>query len=92
MPKKDAVCALAAINKLYLYVKTATYIKSPAPEHCESKQTEEENSTTKASSMLGEKHQLLSFSPAHQPSSNGVAERMVGTLKSTVLECYSKLI
>ena len=33
--------------------------------------------------MLGEEHHV-SYSPAHQPSSNGIAERMVGILKSTV--------
>ena len=31
-----------------------------------------------------DKHIILSFSPAHQPSSNGIAERMVGMLKITV--------
>ena len=31
-----------------------------------------------------EKNITLSYSPAHQPSSNGIAERMVGMLKTTV--------
>ena len=33
--------------------------------------------------MLGE-FIVLAYSPAHQPSSNGIAERMVGMLKTTV--------
>ena len=34
--------------------------------------------------LCWERNIILSFSPAHQPSSNGIAERMVGILKSTV--------
>ena len=82
MPKKDAACALAAI--IYLSVKTAIYIKSPALECCEYKQVAGEFSNEKLKALCWEKNIILSFSPAHQPSSNGIAERMVGILKSTV--------
>ena len=34
--------------------------------------------------LCWDKSIILSFSPAHQPSSNGIAERMVGILKSMV--------
>ena len=34
--------------------------------------------------LCWEKNIVLSYSPAHQPSSNGIAERMVGILKTTV--------
>ena len=34
--------------------------------------------------LCWEKNITLSYSPAHQPSSNGIAERMVGMLKTTV--------
>ena len=34
--------------------------------------------------LCWEKNIVLSYSPAHQPSSNGIAERMVGMLKTTV--------
>ena len=38
-----------------------------------------------------EKNIVLSFSHAHQPSSNGIAERMVGMLKTTVQRLRNKL-
>ena len=38
----------------------------------------------KVRDLCWEKNIALSYSPAHQPSSNGIAERMVGILKSTV--------
>ena len=41
-------------------------------------------SNQKLKDLCWEKNIILSFSPAHQPSSKGIAERMVGILKSTV--------
>ena len=38
----------------------------------------------KVRDLCWEKNITLSYSPAHQPSSNGMAERMVGMLKTTV--------
>ena len=38
----------------------------------------------KVQDLCWEKNIVLSYSPAHQPSSNGIAERMVGMLKTTV--------
>ena len=38
----------------------------------------------KVQDLCWEKNIVLSYSPAHQPSSNGIAERMVGLLKTTV--------
>ena len=38
----------------------------------------------KVRDLCWKKNITLSYSPAHQPSSNGMAERMVGILKSTV--------
>ena len=38
----------------------------------------------KIQDLCWEKNIVLSYSPAHQPSSNGIAERMVGMLKTTV--------
>ena len=38
----------------------------------------------KVRDLCWDKNITLSYSPAHQPSSNGIAERMVGMLKTTV--------
>ena len=38
----------------------------------------------KVQDLCWEKNITLSYAPAHQPSSNGIAERMVGMLKTTV--------
>ena len=43
-----------------------------------------EFSNQKLKDLCWEKNIILSFSPAHQPSSSGIAERMVGILKSSV--------
>ena len=84
-PKKDAACACTAIKE--------------APTLCQDRNLHQitgsrvlriqadgggEFSNEKLRALCWEKNIILSFSPAHQPSSNGIAERMVGVIKSTV--------
>ena len=73
-------------KKLYLSVKTAIYIKSPALDYCEFMQTEEENLAIRSSKIYAGRRTLFCLSLQHinHASSNGTAERMIGILKSTV--------
>ena len=85
MPKKDAVCAVAALKE--------------APTMCDNRNLHQtqgsrivriqadgggEFTNQKIRDLCWEKNITLSYSPAHQPSPNGIAERMAGLLKTTV--------
>ena len=85
MPKKDAVCATNALKEALLMrdnrnlhqIKGSrvTRIQADGGGEFTNKQVRD---------LCWEKNIVLSYSPAHQPSSNGIAERMVGMLKTTV--------
>ena len=85
MQKKDAICATAALkealtmcdNRNLHQIKGSrvTRIQADGGGEFTNKQVRD---------LCWEKNIVLSYSPAHQPSSNGIAERMVGMLKTTV--------
>ena len=85
MPKKDAMCATAALKEALIMCDNrnlhqikgsrVTRIQADGGGEFTNKQVRD---------LCWEKNIVLSYSPAHQPSSNGVAERMVGMLKTTV--------
>ena len=85
MPKKDAVCATNALKEALLMCDNrnlhqikgsrVTRIQADGGGEFTNKQVRD---------LCWEKNIVLSYSPAHQPSSNGIAERMVGMLKTTV--------
>ena len=70
MLKKDAVSGLAA-------VKEAFTLRNDRNVH-------EVTGSQKLKDLCFDKNITLSFLLVHQPSSNGIAERMVGMLKTTV--------
>ena len=85
MPKKDAMCAVAMLKEALticenrnLHQITGSRIVQILPDGGD------EFTNQKVKDLCWEKNITLSYSPAHQPSSNGIAERMVGILKSTV--------
>ena len=85
MPKKDAVCAVAALEEALtmcanrnLHQTTGSRIVRIQADRGG------EFANQKVQDLCWEKNITLSYSPAHQPSLNGIAERMVGILKSTV--------
>ena len=85
MPKKDAVCATAALkealtmceNRNLHQITGSRIVRIQADGGGEF-------TNQKVQNLCWEKNITLSYSPAHQPSSNGIAERMVGMLKTTV--------
>ena len=85
MPKKDAVCATAALkealtmceNRNLHQITGSRVVRIQADGGGEF-------TNKKVQDLCWEKNIVLSYSPAHQPSSNGIAERMVGMLKTTV--------
>ena len=80
-------CHLQQLKKLSsLRNLTATCTRSPDLDIVRmTSRTVRENSTIRSSRTCAlTRTSHLSFSPAHQPSSNGIAERMVGMLKTTV--------
>ena len=87
MPKKDATCALTAIKEA-LTLKFCQDCNLHQITGSRVLRTQADGggefSNQKLKDLCWEKNIILSFSPAHQPSSNGIAERMVGILKSTV--------
>ena len=85
MPKKDAVCATAALKEALtmcesrnLHLITGSRIVRIQADG------RGEFTNKKVQDLCWEKNIILSYPPAHQPSSNGIAERMVGMLKTTV--------
>ena len=85
MPKKDAVCATAALkealtmceNRNLHQITGSRIVRIQADGGGEF-------TNQKVQNLCWEKNITLSYSPAHQPSSIGIAERMVGMLKTTV--------
>ena len=85
MPKKDAVCATAVLkealtvcqNRNLHQITGSRIVRIQADGGGEFTNEMVQN-------RCWEKNITLSYSPAHQPSSNGIAERMVGMLKTTV--------
>ena len=85
MPKKDAVCATAALKEALTMCENRSLHQVTGSRLCESRLMEGVSSPTrKLKNLCWEKNITLSYSPAHQPSSNGIVERMVGMLKTTV--------
>ena len=85
MPKNDAICAVVALKEVLticqdhnLHQITGSRIVRLQADGGG------EFTNQKVRDLCWEKNVTLSYSSAHQPSSNGIAERMVGILKSTV--------
>ena len=85
MPKKDAVCATAALKEALVTCdnRNLHQIKGSRVTRIQA-DGGGEFTNKKIQDLCWEKNIVLSYSPAHQPSSNGIAERMVGLLKTTV--------
>ena len=85
MPKKDAVCATAALKEALVMCdnRNLHQIKGSRVTRIQA-DGGGEFTNKKIQDLCWEKNIVLSYSPAHQPSSNGIAERMVGMLKTTV--------
>ena len=85
MPKKDAMCAVTALKEALLMCdnRNLHQIKGSRVTRIQA-DGGGELTNKKIQDLCWEKNIVLSYSPAHQPSSNGIAERMVGTLKTTV--------
>ena len=85
MPKKDAVCATAALKEALTMCENRNLhqIKGSRIARIQA-DGGGEFTNQKIQNPCCEKNIILSYSPAHQPSSNGIAERMVGMLKTTV--------
>ena len=85
MPKKDAICATAALKEALTMCdnRNLHQIKGSRVTRIQA-DGGGEFTNKKIQDLCWEKSIVLSYSPAHQPSSNGIAERMVGMLKTTV--------
>ena len=85
MPKKDAICATAALKEALTMCdnRNLHQIKGSRVTRIQA-DGGGEFTNKKIQDLCWEKNIVLSYSPAHQPSSNGIAERMVGMLKTTV--------
>ena len=85
MPKKDAMCATAALKEALAMCdnRNLHQIKGSRVTRIQ-EDGGGEFTNKKIQDLCWEKNIVLSYSPAHQPSSNGIAERMVGMLKTTV--------
>ena len=85
MPKKDAPCALAAIKEALTLCQHRNLHQTTGSRIVRIQADGKgEFNNQKLKELCFDKNIILSFCPAHQPSSNGIAERMVGILKSTV--------
>ena len=93
MPKKDSVCAVAALKEALTMCQDRNLhqITGSRIVRIQADGGGEFNNQ-KLRDLCWEKNITLSHSPAHQPSSNGIAERMVGILKSTVRRMLNKHI
>ena len=83
MPKKDPVCADAALKEALTMCHDRN-LHQITGSRIVRIQTDGggEFTNQKLKDLCWEKNITLSYSPAHQPSSNGIAERVVGILKS----------
>ena len=85
MPKKDAVCAVAELKEALTVCQDRNLHQITGFRIVRTQADGgDEFANQKVRDLCWEKNATLSYSPAHQPSSNGIAERMVGILKSTV--------
>ena len=85
MPKKDAVCATAAVKEALIMCENRNLHQITGSRITRIQADGGgEFTNKKIQDLCWEKNIVLSYSPAHQPSSNGIAERMVGMLKTTV--------
>ena len=85
MPNKDLVSALAALKKA-LTLHQDRNLHQITGSRIVRIQADGGGgfNNQKLKDLCFDKNIALSFSPTHQPSSNDIAERMVGMLKSTV--------
>ena len=83
--KEDAVCATAALKEALIMCENRNLhqIKGSRITRIQA-DGGGEFTNKKVQDLCWEKNIVLWYSPAHQPSSNGIAERMVGMLKTTV--------
>ena len=85
MPKKGAVCAVAALKEALTMCDNRNLHQIPGSRIVQIQADGGGQFTNqRVRDLYWEKNITLAYSPAHQPSSNGIAERMVGILKSTV--------
>ena len=85
MPKKDAVCAVTALKEALTMCDNRNLHQIPGSRIVRIQADGGgEFINPKVRDLCWEKNITLSYSPAHQPSSNGIAERMVGMFKTTV--------
>ena len=85
MPKKDAVCAVAALKEALAVCGNGNLHQIPVSRIVRIQANGgDEFTNQKVRDLCWEKNITLSYSPAHQSSSNGIAERMVSILKSAV--------
>ena len=85
MPKKDAVCATAALKEALTMCENRNLHQIKGSRITRIQADGGGEFTNKmVQDLCWDRNIDLSYSPAHQPSSNGIAERMVGMLKTTV--------
>ena len=85
MSKKDAVYAVAALKEALIMCDNRNLHQITGSRIVQIQADGGgEFTNQKVRDLCWEKNITLSCFPAHQPSSNGIAERMVGILKSTV--------
>ena len=89
MPKKDAVCAVAALKEALTMCDNRNLHQIPGSRIVRIQADGGgEFTNQKVRDLCWEKNITLSYSPAHQPSSNGISERMVGILKSMLKQAH----
>ena len=85
MPKKDAVCAVGALKEALTMCENRNLHQITGSRILRIQADRGgEFTNQRVRDLCWEKNITLSYSPARQPSSNGIAERMVGILKTTV--------
>ena len=84
MPKKDAVCAVAALKEALNICQDRNLHQITGSRIVRIQADGGGEFTNQRSEIYVVRRTLHCPTPAHQPSSNGISERMVGILKSTV--------
>ena len=93
MPKKDAICAVAALKEALTMCDNCNLHQILGSRTVRIQEDGGgEFTNQKVRDLCWEKNITLSYSPAHQPSSNGIAERMVVSSRVQYVECSDKHI
>ena len=89
MPKKDAICAVAALKEALTICRDRKWHQITGSRIVRIQADRGgEFTNQKVRDLCWEKNITLSYSPVHRPSSNGIAEHMVGILKGTVRRMF----